>query len=50
MDTDARKRLRQRLWLAWRKARLDYVAAGQPFGPDRGLEVWIEYEQQTTVN
>lgn len=28
----------------------DYRDAGQPFGPDLGLDIWIEFDQRTTVN
>lgn len=41
--------LRHRLRLEWLKVEADYAAAGKPFG-DRGLEIWVEYGQLTTVN
>lgn len=35
----------------WHEARLDYEAAGAPFGPSqRALELWLFYEACTTVN
>ncbi len=41
-----------RLWLKleWEKVREDYRAAGKPFGEGRGLGLWIEYGQLTTMN
>lgn len=46
-----RHALRRLLDRCWEEAKNDYRAAGAPFGPtDRGLELWIEYEQRTTVN
>jgi hypothetical protein len=30
--------------------RADYRAAGKPFGEERGLDIWVEYEQLTTVD
>lgn len=44
-------RLRALLDACWREAKRAYRKAGQPFGATpRGLELWIEYMQQTTVN
>lgn len=49
--TDAKRTaLRHTLEAKWRTARAHYVAAGEPFGPGRGLDVWIEYGQCTTTN
>lgn len=46
-----RRDLRRLLDRCWREAWHDYHAAGAPFGlTERGLELWIEYEQRTTVN
>lgn len=35
---------------AWQDAKAAYQAAGAPFGTGRGLEIWIDYGQLTTVN
>jgi hypothetical protein len=49
--TDLKRRaLRLRLELKWWKAKRDYAAAGAPFGLGRGIDLWIEYGQGTTVN
>lgn len=49
--TDAERRLLRRyLEAEWEKTRFAYRAAGEPFGPGRGLEIWISYGQLTTVN
>ena len=45
-----RTALRLLLEIEWKKVRADYRAAGQPFGKGRGLDIWVEYEQLTTVN
>lgn len=45
-----REALRLKLEFEWLKTRDDYAAAGKPFGDGRGLEVWVEYGQLTTVN
>lgn len=45
-----RTALRLTLELEWLKVKEDYEAAGAPFGPGRGLDIWVEYEQLTTVN
>lgn len=42
--------LRFLLGLEWEEAREDYRAAGKPFGDRRGLDIWVEYGQLTTVN
>lgn len=46
------KRTAVQVWikLAWQRAREDYADAGEPFGEGRGLEIWIEYGELTTVN
>lgn len=41
--------LRLSIEAAWEDAQAAYQAAGAPFGPDLGLEVWEEYGQLTTV-
>jgi len=45
-----RTALRLRLEIEWLKAKEAYEAAGTPFEEGRGLEVWVEYGQLTTVN
>mgnify|MGYP000335404230 CR=1 FL=1 len=50
MESPERETLRLLLELEWEKARDDYLAAGKPFGDGRGLDLWIEYGQLTTVN
>lgn len=50
MDTIDRLLIKLRLELEWQDAREDYRTAGKPFGDGRGLEVWVEYGQWTTVN
>lgn len=50
MSDSERTALRILIDLEWAEARDDYAAAGQPFGNGRGLDVWIEFDQQTTVN
>lgn len=50
MTDHKRTLLRLTLELKWRKAKQDYVAAGAPFGDGRGVDLWVEYGQQTTVN
>lgn len=42
--------LRHFLETHWEDVRAAYRAAGTPFGPGRGVEIWAEYEQRTTVN
>jgi len=35
----------------WHEMRVDYIDAGQPFGPsERALKLWIIYGQFTTRN
>ncbi len=49
--TDAeRSILRRFLESEWEKTRAEYRAAGAPFGSGRGLEIWIQSGQLTTVN
>lgn len=45
-----RTAVRRNMEFQWLKARRDYRAVGCPFGEGRGLEVWIEFGQVTTVN
>lgn len=45
-----REALRLKIELEWLKIRGDYEAAGKPFGDGKGLDVWVEYGQLTTVN
>lgn len=45
-----RSTLRLKLQMEWVKACRGYEEAGAPFGTGRGLEVWVEYGQLTTVN
>ena len=49
MTPTQRKVLRLILELERERARADYAAVGEPFG-EEGLDIWIEYEQLTTVN
>jgi len=49
--TDTERRILHRFLKAeWEKTRTDYRAAGAPFGSGRGLEIWIQFGQLTTVN
>ena len=41
--------LRLLLKLEWEEAKEDYRTAGEPFG-EKGLDLWVEYGQLTTVN
>lgn len=50
MTESERTALRVLIDLEWAETRNAYEEAGQPFGPGRGLDVWIEFDQQTTVN
>jgi len=50
MSNSERTALRVLIDLEWAEARNDYVTAGRPFGDGRGLDIWIEFDQQTTVN
>jgi len=50
MTDSERTALRILIDLEWAEARSDYHDAGRPFGRGRGLEIWIEFDQQTTAN
>lgn len=50
MTNSERTALRVLIDLEWAQARRGYFDAGQPFGLGRGLEIWIEFDQQTTIN
>ena len=50
MTDSERTALRVLIDLEWTEARAAYREAGHPFGKGRGLDVWIEFDQQTTVN
>ncbi len=50
MTDSERTALRVLIDLEWTEACRAYREAGQPFGSGRGLEIWIEFDQQTTVN
>ena len=50
MTDSERTALRVLIDLEWAEARSEYEDAGQPFGQGRGLEIWIEFDQETTVN
>jgi hypothetical protein len=51
MSHSERTALRVLIDLEWADARSQYADAGQPFGNDsRGLEIWIEFRQETTTN
>jgi hypothetical protein len=50
MSDSERTALRILIDLEWAQARDNYAAAGHPFGEGRGLDIWIEFDQQTTVN
>jgi len=50
MTESERTALRVLIDLEWTQARQAYRKAGQPFGKKRGLDVWIEFNQKTTVN
>lgn len=50
MTDSERTALRVLIDLQWVKMSEDYRDAGSPFGDDRGLEIWIEFDRQTTVN
>jgi len=50
MSDAERTALRVFLDLEWRTQRRGYRRAGHPFGTDRGLTLWIEFGQETTVN
>ena len=50
MSDPERRSLRLLLKREWEKTKEDYRAAGKPFGEGRGLDLWVEYGQLTTVN
>lgn len=50
MSDSERTALRVLIDLEWAEKQRKYEAVGQPFGSGRGLEIWIEFDQQTTVN
>lgn len=50
MTSFQRAALRLKLELEWQRVKEDYAAAGKPFGEGRGLDIWVEYMQLTTVN
>lgn len=50
MTESERTALRVLIDLAWVENRNEYSDAGQPFGPGRGLDIWIEFDQRTTTN
>ncbi len=45
-----RKRLRRFLQAEWEKTKAAYREAGAPFRWRRGLDIWVEHGQLTTVN
>jgi len=45
-----RKALRLWIEVKWLETEAEYRAAGSPFGPGHGVEIWVEYRQLTTVN
>jgi hypothetical protein len=50
MTESERTALRVLIDLEWTESRRAYLEAGHPFGSGRGLDIWIEFDQQTTVN
>lgn len=50
MDKVDRKTLRRFIQREWQHTVMDYRQAGAPFGHGRGLEIWIEYGELTTVD
>ena len=50
MTGPERERLRRFLHLEWQKTKAAYRRAGAPFGWGRGLDLWVEHGQLTTVN
>ena len=50
MSPSERTALRILIDLEWAQARRHYMEAGRPFGNGRGLDIWIEFRQKTTVN
>lgn len=50
MSDSERTAVRVLFDLEWKARRRRYAAAGQPFGFGAGLTLWVEFNQQTTVN
>lgn len=50
MSNSERTALRVLLDLEWEARQRAYADAGMPFGPGRGLDLWIEFDRKTTVN
>lgn len=50
MSDAERTAVRVLLELEWMAVRQKYLEAGQPFGPERGLHLWNEFGQATTIN
>ena len=50
MNDSKRKLLRRLLQAEWEKTKAAYREAGAPFGWGRGLDIWVEHGQLTTVN
>jgi hypothetical protein len=50
MPDDLREAYRVLLDLEWEKLQADYEEAGRPFGEGRGLDLWVHYGTNTTVN
>ncbi len=50
MTDPERKLLRRFLQAEWEKTKAAYREAGAPFGWGRGLDIWVEHGQLTTMN
>jgi hypothetical protein len=50
MTDSERTALRVLLDLERKARQRAYESAGRPFGSGRGLDLWIEFDQKTTVN
>ena len=50
MSNSERTALRVLLDLEWEARQRAYADAGTPFGSGRGIDLWIEFDQKTTVN
>lgn len=50
MSDGERTALRVLLDLQWSACKKKYVEAGRPFGKGRGMDIWIQFDQRTTVN
>lgn len=49
--SDNSGRLRDRMLVIWERAKAEYRAAGEPFGPSaRAIELWMTYKDRTTAN